>query len=243
MSRLRRFVFASDVHGDEQDPKAVSVFFDFVKHWKPEIRVHGGDAFDFRYLRRGALPAEEREDVKSDFDMGIDFIKRLKPTHFLRGNHDERLWDRLNDDDGKVRDYAIRVADDICCALGSECQMLPYDKRAGVLRIGKLKMIHGYSSGVYAARLAAQVYGAVLLGHSHTIDAYSSPSLEQHTAYICGCLCKLDMQYNRAQLQTLRQAHGWAYGIIAPSGLYQVWQARNLDGEWYFPTEVVRIGA
>ena len=59
-----------DVHGDQQDKKACEVFFKFAKDWKPEIRVMGGDLFDFRPLRKKAsederLPAEPLPERQS----------------------------------------------------------------------------------------------------------------------------------------------------------------------------------
>lgn len=233
----KRFVVCGDSHGDMQDDKAVGALFDFVKHFKPEIRVHLGDAFDFRSLRRKASDMEQRDGIGADIDAGLAFLRKFKPTHFLRGNHDERLWDLLRGDDRKIGDLARTVADDITDALGG-VPMLPYDKRKGVLKLGHLRIVHGYNTGVYAARTAAQVYGAVLMGHIHTVDQYSIPGIERRVGRAIGCLCRLDMDYNRAQTQTLRQSHGFAYGLLFPSGIYQVFQAENVNGQWIFPTEL-----
>ncbi len=40
---LTRFLFATDLHGDMQDTGAVAALHEFVKAWKPTIRVFGGD--------------------------------------------------------------------------------------------------------------------------------------------------------------------------------------------------------
>lgn len=53
MSKPIRFVFASDSHGDMNDPEALDALWEFCKDYKPEVRVAGGDHFDFRSLRRG----------------------------------------------------------------------------------------------------------------------------------------------------------------------------------------------
>ncbi len=237
MTPYRKFIAVFDNHGDAQDDSAVAAMFEFLKFWKPELRIHGGDCFDFRFLRKNATEGEKRERIQEDFDTGIEFIERFKPTHFLRGNHDERLWDAAESDDGKLNSLASKLIVDIKEALG-DAVMLPYDKRAGVLRLGKLKIIHGFHAGLTAARQASLVYGSVLMGHCHTIDHHTTPALERHMGRVCGCLCKLDQTYNRAQANTLRQSHGWAYGILLPSGEYCVWQAEKVAGRWFFPTEI-----
>ena len=55
---LKKFLFASDLHGDLQESEAVDALFDFTKQWKPDIRVFGGDLFDLRPLRKNASKEE-----------------------------------------------------------------------------------------------------------------------------------------------------------------------------------------
>lgn len=220
------------------DPRAARTFFEFVKFWKPEIRIHGGDNWDFRHLRKNASDEEKREPIGNDLRAGADFIREYNPTKFLRGNHDERLWNLARStDDGKLRNWCGLTLDFIRDSLPDGCEMFPYHKRLGVLRLGHLKVIHGYFSGITAAKRSAEVYGSVIGGHTHAIDQYSIPGLERRIGRACGCLCQLDMDYNRAHPQTLRQAHGFAYGFLMPSGAYVMYQAEDVDDCWFFPTE------
>lgn len=238
--KARRFAVITDTHGNEQDDKAVAAMFDFMAAWKPEIRIHSGDAFDLKALRKGADEKDRHSPISDDIKAGCDLLKRYRPTHFLRGNHDERLWDLLDSDDKKLAEFGGSLIGKIKDAIG-DAKMLPYDKRAGVLKIGHLKVIHGFHAGPQAARAAAQIYGSVLMGHIHSIDQFSIPGLERRIGRSIGCLCKLDMGYNRAHAATLRQQHGWAYGFIFPNGDYQVFQAENVGGAWHLPTEFRRI--
>lgn len=58
----------------------------------------------------------------------------------------------------------------------------------------------------------------------------------------CGCLCALDQDYNARQPNTLRQSHGFAYGVInAKSGDFHVWQAEEVGGKWIVPSDVVAL--
>ena len=103
-----KFVFATDSHGDMQDDASVAMFFKFMAEWKPAIRVMGGDAFDLRPLRKGASEDEKRESIRADIIAGKKFLKRMQPTHFLRGNHDERLWELAENIELAYRDRQMR---------------------------------------------------------------------------------------------------------------------------------------
>lgn len=235
---LSRFIFASDVHGDMQEPAANEALFKFVEIWKPKLRIFGGDLWDFRAIRKGASEDERRESMAADYEAGLRWLKKFKPNYFLRGNHDERLWELAAKRNGPCSDYAFSGVVEITNLLDKmRCQMLPYHHRDGVLRIGHLKMLHGFYAGINAARQTALVYGSALFGHVHTIDEHSIPGLERRVARSVGCLCRLTMDYNARTPSALRHSHGFAYGIVnEKTGSYNVWQAEEIDGKWTLPT-------
>lgn len=239
----QKFVAAFDVHGDKQDNQTCAQFFNFLQDWKPHKRIFGGDLWDFRALRGKASDEEKRESMRKDFDAGMRFLAQFKPHYFIRGNHDERLWELAEKDDGVRSDYAINGICEITKAIESmRCTMLPYHKRDGVLRIGHLKILHGFACGIYAARQTALIYGSSLFGHVHDITEHSIPGLERRVARCCGCLCDLDMEYAARSPNTLRQAHGWAYGVInTRTGNYHVWQAERIAGKFLVPSDIVEL--
>jgi len=238
-----RWIFVTDLHGDKQDGATCAKLAAFLKLWKPEIRVMGGDLWDFRPLRKKACDDERRESMVGDFNAGMRWLKEFQPTHFLRGNHDERLWELAQADRGVESDYAFNGVREIETEVKRlKCSMLPYDKRKGVLRIGHLKMLHGFAGGVYAARTHALVYGSCLFGHTHAIDEHAIPGLERRVARNVGCLCALNMDYNARMLGTLKQAHGWAFGVVNKrTGEYHAWQAEEIGGQWLVPTDFVTL--
>lgn len=239
-----RFMAVFDNHGDEQDEHAVNAMFEFKeKYWKPKITVHGGDNFDFRAIRKKASEDERRDSMIEDFNKGMNFLNRLKPSYYLRGNHCERLWDLSKEDRGVISDFAFKGTQEIEQAMDKiHCKMLPYDKREGVLRLGHLKIIHGYICGIAAARRTAQIYGSVLMGHGHAIQQASVEGLSQRTGMMCGCLCNLRMTYARASVGSLNWEHGWAYGVLnEKTGNYYVNQARKVDGKWVLPSEFISL--
>lgn len=237
------FVFASDFHGDHHDPAAVKAFYKFCDLWKPKIRVFGGDLWDFRAIRKGASEDEKKDSMLRDYADGRQFLETFRPDFYLRGNHCERLWDLSRADNGVLSDCAIRMANEIESDVKRlKCRMLPYHKREGVLRIGSLKMLHGYATGIYAARKHAMVYGSCLFGHIHSIDHVTLERAEKTMARAVGCLCKLDMTYNRSHVTTLRHAHGWAYGVVnEKTGNFHAWQAEQIGNKFLCATELVEL--
>lgn len=235
MAKQKRFVIAFDNHGDMQDDEAVNAFFDFCKDWKPTIRIHGGDAFDLRCLRKGASAEEKQEGIKADVEAGVDFLKRLKPQVLLLGNHDYRLARYMIDGrDQMLREYCRLTWDGIMDNIGN-CQIVPYGKRHGVYQLGNFRVIHGYHSGMYAARQAAALYGNVIMGHVHTPGYYRTPHIDGATGYTSGSLCQLEMDYNAAHPNTLRQGHGWIYGVVTPAGQTIPYAATKWGDGWHFP--------
>jgi hypothetical protein len=116
--------------------------------------------------------------------------------------------------------------------------MLPYDSDLGVLRLGKLSVLHGFHAGVSACRTHATIYGNCLHGHIHSIEVASVASREPVEARSIGCLCLRDMDYVNKKTGKLKWAQGWAYGILFADGTYQLFQARNINGQFYAASEI-----
>lgn len=233
-----RFVCAFDLHGDHQHKPTVAAFHDFCKDFKPHARLVGGDIFDFRWLRRSASEDEKLEQVTADFQNGCSFLEKFKPSVFLWGNHDERLKDALDSNaaHGSLKAMAehwIGHIEDIT----PKCQQLPYDKRRGVFQYGDHKILHGYAHGIGAARKHAFTYGNCIIGHVHRHDTVTVEGIDRRTCHVSGCLCELDMGYNRATVGTLAQEHGWIYGWKTKSGKVIVQHARRYGETWHCPNE------
>lgn len=245
MANWQRWISAGDVHGDQQDPKANKAFFRFNDQWRPDIRVLNGDLWDFRPLRNGAGAEERRESMTADYDAGMLWLDKFQPTHFNLGNHDDRLWKlAYHKQEGPLTDLALRGVTEIEDRLRKlKCKLLPYHKRDGLLQIGHIKWVHGFGGGgVYAARRHAAVYGSVLVNHFHSIQTISIEGIENRVGRICGCLCKLDMEYNATHLGALMHRHGFCYGVInKKTGEYHCWQASDVDGKWMLPSDIVEL--
>ena len=238
-----KFIVCSDSHGDMEDTAAVSAFLKFNSIWKAKYRIHAGDLFDCRPLRRGADEEEKREAIGKDFRDGMCFLESYRPTHFLRGNHDERLYDLATDGCGIRQEHAIELTKRLEKTIDKfKCEMKPYNKRDGILELGKLKIVHGFTAGPNAARETARTYGSVLMGHGHNIQSASIPGLETKVGRMIGCLCVLDFKYNRAMMGSLSHQHGFGHGVInSKSGEYHYWQDQSINGQWVIPSDIVII--
>jgi hypothetical protein len=231
---LKRFIFASDIHGDMADPAALNALFAFCRDFKPHYRVCGGDVWDFRALRGKASEEEKRDSLKEDFEAGCRFLDAFAPTHTVLGNHDQRLWDAAARRNGPLADYAADLVDRVEDRAGRRGVLLPYHKRQGVLRLGHLKFLHGFYAGVHAARQHALAYGSCVFGHVHAVDVASVPGIDRRVARSVGCLCTLDFEYDSRSPGSLRHCQGWAYGVIdEKTGNYEVFIAEGIEGKFY----------
>lgn len=238
MNAPRRFLIVGDNHGDCVDPVTAQALWAFMGDWKPEIRVHLGDNWDLRNLRKGASDEEKADSLENDWEAGTEFLTRFfkggKENHFLRGNHDERIYDFTRNATGVLRDYArdgVKRMERIV----AQCKatMLPYDSALGILELGKLSVLHGYHTGIGACRQHANIYGNCIFGHVHTSESAPVPSLKSASAESIGCLCIRDMEYINKKTGKLRWAQGWVYGVLMSDGSYQMFKTRKVNGHFY----------
>ena len=143
------------------EPEAVEKLLKFCDIWKPEVRVFGGDLFDFfRNIRRGAGAGEKADSMQADVEAGLMFLNNFKPNVFLLGNHDKRLWDVARyHENGIVSDYAKEGVKDIqakCRKL--KCKVIDYKADSGYFDLGKVRMLHGYCAGIMATKKHAEIY-------------------------------------------------------------------------------------
>lgn len=244
MARPKRFVMVGDNHGSMQHDASVAALWRFLEDYAPDITVHLGDLFDFSAIRRGARDDEQAVSLRDDWDAGTEFFERFfsygKERHFLRGNHDERIYFLRSNTTGLVRDYAEDGIKQIGAMVKKhKVKMLPYDAREGVLRLGHLKAIHGFHAGANAARQHATVYGNCVYAHTHSDDVFRTPGLELREAVNCPCLCdESKLEYIRAKTGRLRWVTGWIYGVLFDDGDYQLFQAKEVGGKFYAAQDI-----
>lgn len=243
MGRLK-FTACFDSHGKLIDKKASRPFLEFVKDFKPDIKIHGGDAWDFKCLMGKATRNDENDDFNKDYDAGWQFLDEYNPSVLLLGNHEYRLWKLLGDVRGIVRGYARELVGHIKYKCKQKkCRLIPYDARRGIYQLGNVQFLHGYGCGDNAAKFHAQVYGNCIFGHIHKFLMARAPSTKESIARSIGCLCKLDLDYMDSKPGKLQWEHGWAYGFVnEKTGKTQVFEARKTGSSWLLPTSFKEYG-
>jgi hypothetical protein len=211
---MKRWVAVGDNHGNLIHRPTAQRFFDFCKDYKPQIRIHLGDCWDFANLRRGADPREEGDDMEPDLNAGFAFLERFRPTVFLTGNHDHRLWRLQDDARGLVRQYAkdgvrsiLKYLDGIGCFFVGD-----YDIR-NVYKLGPVTFLHGFSANINAPAEHAGIYGDCVMGHLHRNEKKRAKRFGGATGTCVGGLGDFDrMTYASQRLATHMWGRGWAYG-------------------------------
>ncbi|MBL69775.1 MAG: hypothetical protein CMO74_15245 [Verrucomicrobiales bacterium] len=238
----KRFLFASDLHGDLSSKSAVKALLHATKELKPHLKIFGGDLIDARPLRRNACKEERAEGMRDDWIAGIRFLEEWKPTHALLGNHDKRIYDLAEAETGIESEYAYQGAQELEKAFASiDCLWKPYHKKS-IWKFGDLSFAHGFYAGVNACRQMANVYGSIIFGHIHAIDQYSAPSITRKVAMSSGCLCELDMKWSAHMPSSLRHSHGFIFGIInEKTGQWSAWQIEEVGGSWHIPKGIKTI--
>ena len=228
------------------DPAAATAFLAFVDSYKPHVKIHGGDVFDFRPLREGASPEERGQSMQTDVVSGIDFLDQYRPDVILKGNHDVRLWKKAEfSADGTMRDLCGRLVEEIEKQPSwSNADVYPYDVRLGVFSIGTLQFVHGYHSGMNAAKQAVQTYkatGSVIQGHVHSFSRFADTGLVRCEGMTCGMLGRIDMPYNASTPRKLAYENGWIFGEVIETktkSLWEAWQVRGSGKDWISPIAI-----
>ena len=232
-----------DAHGDMASKESIEALQRHIKDLKPDHRICLGDMFDFRALRKG-IGREESDaysDLVSDSTAAYMWLDRLKPTVFLNGNHEYRLY-RVAEEaaNGLVREYAREGVEKLETYLRKMgCKVYPYHFEKGVHTIGKVAFVHGMVASVHAVKHTAEVFsppgGATVMGHLHRIEAVHAVRHGGAQGYSGGCLADIPrLHYAALRHATMRWANGWLYGVIGKKG-FKIWQSEKVDGVWMHP--------
>ena len=247
MSKPIRWVAAGDNHGDKADPESLAALAAFCADYKPDVRIHLGDCFDLRSLRRGvgANDAEAAESLKADIEVGIQMLKSFRPTVYLWGNHEHRLDHAISSSGSAlIRDYCSDLKDAInreARAAGAKT-ILPYHAEKGVYRLGPVAFVHGYAHGVNAVHEQGKHYadrgGGLVCGHIHRLEQVNIQKHDGGAAYSAGCLClKDEMGYASHRLATSRWGSGFAAGWVDGDN-WKAWLVHRVGNRWIWQTDL-----
>jgi len=245
-SNWKRVAVISDTHGDMIDWGATNVALDAIDDFNPHYRVHLGDFIDFRPLRGGASASEKASGLAQDVEDGITLLEKFRPTHLTLGNHDYRAWKGSEEiTNGVVRD---------ACGMLVKRLEQTFDKMDikwvqwgshRYLEIGGFKFLHGYATGVYAAKAHATGYQSCAFGHTHRPNEWRCRNIDQLVGINVGCLCETHPEYSWGNMAGLEKGQGFLMMMINErTGSFR-WQnvvRDKVDGSWVIPTAWKVIG-
>lgn len=233
-------IYVADNHGDLSCPETEKIIKDFVKTWKPKWRVHLGDVWDFRALRKKACAEERATGITFDYNCGLQFLDWFKPTHLLLGNHDFRLWRAADEfSEGVLADLCRKQANEAEDALRKRrIEWRQYHVRNFLqLPMGGPKFLHGYRSTMYPAKAHFENWGPCVVGHVHKPDTHEARHVDGGTAMALGCVADLaKLSYADHTPAKLGWRQGFGYGIHnTKTGAWKAWHVIKEGKDWISP--------
>jgi predicted phosphodiesterase len=243
---IKKFVGLFDLH--YPDNISLDSTEAFLKDFKPDILVYGGDTWDCepishwgeqqRFKEKGlSIIRQELKDQSEGLRALIKRqikIARAKDIYYLVGNHE--IWVKLyqntygNAGEPMTLEGFLKPKE-----LGMK--IIPQGK---TLKIGKLYFMHGdnLGSGIYNSKKAVSEYQKpILYGHFHTVQSYSNVSpIEVEDPQIgqaVACLCHKNPDYGKSKPN--RWINGFVYGYIdTRTGQFSYYNVIIVHGKFFY---------
>ncbi len=221
-----RFWIGFDRHTPEHDPSIDKIVSAFLSDFKPQIRVAGGDFQTVDQL--SSFNSESKVHLKTEFEMNKEILRKWKITHYLEGNHEERLRriGAMTENLRSLADLQVNLELDKL-----KIKLLPYHPIKGVLQFDHLKVLHGFYANEYVASKTARTYGTCVFGHAHRFQTFwPKAAFNTQVGYSIGMLGSLDQTYTQDRAP-MGWAQGFAFGYIHRDGWYDLYPVRILGNQ------------
>jgi hypothetical protein len=249
---LTNIIAMGDNHGHLACDDTLDAIMEGVSRYKPKVRVHLGDNWDMTCLRKGIENGSKEaiDNLREDMDAGIKWIRRYRPTHFLFGNHEWRVYDLLHNTDSMSK---ARKAQDVIDEMKRElravgCKVIkPYDVRDCKITIEGIDFIHGMSHGRNALLQDQATYGTpghgFAMGHLHREEQLNYQHIDGGAAFLCGCAMDISLaNYALRRSATLRWQNGFLR-FVTDGKKYKGYQIHRWDSKhWVFDGELWSSG-
>lgn len=244
---MERFVALYDLHwGYERrnghkvplhDQKALNVALQFIKDYKPQHIILGGDILDcgsISHHNHGKPGAVEGfrllGDAKELREAVITPLEAVgaKSLTYIVGNHEDWLTDLVE------QIPALEGIVDVSSLLGlKRWKVIP---NGDMTKLGKLVFVHGdqIKGGEHSAKWATVAYEKnVRFGHHHSAQLYTKTSAidaNGHTGICVPCLCRKGPKYGGGSPNRWAQGFLWGY-VNGPQGLFNDYITIIIDGQ------------
>lgn len=237
----KRFISVGCSHGNLADQEALKTVLKLKSIFKPHRTFHLGDFVDMAAFRSGARGTkDECISLESDLTHGLNFIKELRPTDMLNGNHEIRLWKLAEHPNAVTSTAAGRIIEDIR-KLSDKLKanyVQHYDINRSWIQLADTRFLHGFMYNEQAIRDHAEAYGRCVMAHLHRVGSATGRRSDHPTAFCVGTLANIpSMTYANTTRSTMAWQHGAAYGEYSDTECH-VWLTQgspNEEGGWRLP--------
>lgn len=245
---MRKFAFLTDLHyGSERrnghkvplhDMRAFNAAYAFLKDFKPDVLILGGDILDcgaISHHNHGKPGRTEGMRFMADAEGCAREIFRpleqLGASQLIYGLGNHEAWcDDLNDDQPVLEG----LTDLTRLMQLQKWEVLPQGWR---YRLGKLWFLHGdtLKGGASVTKSAVTDGGRSLrFGHFHTFAAVTKTSfLDEnvgHTGIAVPCLCSRSPKYGEGKGNSWVQGFNWGY--VMPDGTFSDYVSVITNGKF-----------
>lgn len=253
---MTKFAFLTDLHyGFERkhgakvalhDPKALGAALEFLRDFKPDVIIAGGDMLDcgcISHHNKKSKRATEGLRLLTDAEgLKYDALKPLESLGagkliYQPGNHEDWIEDLIDENPGIEGLVELK-------------QMLSLDqwqvqRQGDYFNLGKLTFIHGdqLRGGENVAKNAVTSWErSIRFGHFHTYQTFTkvSPISEKlaRTGIAVPCLCTKDPKYGEGAAN--RWVQGLNFGYVHGDGSYNDYVAVITNGKTCINGKVYR---
>jgi hypothetical protein len=154
---------------------------------KFDVRLDLGDVGEYTSFRRGAGAQDSAVGLEEDREAQQNWLRRFRPTHRVRGNHDHRIYTLGSHPSAQVR-FAAHTLINEMQALDEELgtKVKPYHQRDGWFEFGGYKWGHGWRHGQNALLKHANNFGSCVIAHLHKVGMVVGTRLDELA--ICYCV-------------------------------------------------------
>lgn len=199
------------------DSKALSVAMQFIKDFKPDRVILGGDMLDCGSISHHNLGSAGKleglrilADAKGLREKVLDPLEATSASlTYMLGNHEswlDQLVEKVPSLDGIIQAEHLLKLDNWNVV-----------EQGGIHKVGKLVFVHGdnITGGQYCANKAVVDYEAnVRFGHFHTFQAATKSTPVEangHTGIAVPCLCRKSPNYGNKAPNKWMQGFLWGY--------------------------------
>ena len=233
--KIKKGVCLFDIHYPEHDEASMTIVKEFLKDFKPDYMVLGGDQLDLNcisFYNHGKPKLVEGQRLTKDYEGFqkdiLDVFDSILPQkckkYWIVGNHEYRI-DRYIESDPQFEGL---IEPEKRLNL-SDYEVIPFNE---VLTIGHMNFIHGiYYNKYHSFKHLIEYEDNIFYGHQHSNQIFTKTSFihnQPKQGVGVGCLCNKNPHYRRGKPSDW--IHQFLYFYIFPDGTFHYYMPIIIDG-------------